>query len=53
MTAINSLESVKFELVSMLKMGYTLNSIKRHLTNNGCSEELAITLVRIAELNNN
>jgi len=53
MTAVNSLESVKLELVTMLKMGYTLNGIKRHLTNNGCNEELANTLVRVAELNNN
>jgi len=51
MKTATSLESVKLELVIMLKNGVTLTNIKRHLLNNGCSEKLAITLVRLTELN--
>lgn len=51
MNSINSLESVKLELVTMLNNGVTLINIKRHLLNNGCSEKLATTLVRLAEIN--
>lgn len=51
MNAIDSLELVKSELVSMLNNGVTLKNIKIHLLNNGCSEELASKLVRILELN--
>jgi hypothetical protein len=51
MNAINSLESVKLELVTMRNNGVTLTNIKRHLLNNGCSEKLATKLVRLTEIN--
>jgi hypothetical protein len=51
MTALNSLEIVKLELVTMINNGVTLTNIKRHLLNNGCSENLATKLIRLAEIN--
>lgn len=51
MTATNSLESVKLELVKMFNNGVTLTNIKRHLLNNGCSETLTDILVRLIEIN--
>jgi len=51
MNSINSLESIQLELVKMLNNGVTLTNVKRHLLNNGCSEKLAIKLVRLAEIN--
>ena len=50
MKAINSLELVKLELITMFNNGITLINIKRHLFNNGCSEELATKLIRIIEI---
>jgi hypothetical protein len=50
MTAINSLELVKLELVTMFNNGITLTNIKKHLLNNGCSEVLANKLIRITEI---
>ena len=51
MTALNSLEIVKLEIVTMINNGITLNNIKRNLLNNGCSEKLATKLIRLAEIN--
>lgn len=51
MTTANSLASVKLELVIMFNNGVTLTNIKRYLLNNGCSEALATTLVRLTEIN--